>query len=121
MTELRETRPGGILLDEQRRKALSYVPKDDVDAFATLYWEADDMDCIKTKVDAWCRENGLPPVPDFSFLRRWVDEQLNIGQSRDGWRSNQVLDAHRANQEEKEKMERYMSPEYRGEARGWGK
>lgn len=109
-----EARKAAILLadvEERRRKALSYVPKSDVDAFAGLYAEADRMDDIAHVL----RERGHP-VPGYAFQREWLDEQLNIGSARDGWRSLQVVDVEKGAKELNEEPERRLSP---GGGRGW--
>lgn len=112
MTGLPETRPAGILLEAERWKLLRFVPKADVDAFAGLYAEAHRMNALAKELEA----QGTPVDVDFGFMLLWLDEQLEIGASRDGWRSNQVVEVTKGAQEERHTMERYMDPEYESEA-----
>lgn len=109
-----EGRKSAILLavlDEERRKALSYVPKADVDAFAGLYAEAH----MRNEICKALREQGHD-VPDWSFQTVWLDEELNIGQARNGWRAKQVVDVERAAKDPEDAPERQLQP---GGASGW--
>lgn len=114
-----DKRAAGILLEEQRLKLLVFVPKQDVDAFAGLYDEAERMNDIRRRL---ILEEGVPPqdLPSMDWLARWLDTELSVGASRDGWRSNQVVDVMKGQRDERTSSERYMDPQYGPEERhGW--
>lgn len=93
----RDPRPAAIMLEgalgeEDRRKMMSWVPPAVVDAYATMYWEANEF--------------------SDDDLRDWLDQQLIIGASRKGWRANQVVEVQKGEQMAKMSRERYLDPSY---------
>ena|SRR5690349_4896341 len=92
-----DTRQAAILLEgaigeDDRRKMLSWVDPSVVDAFATLYWEANEFN-------------------DHDLLD-WLDQELLMSAARRGWRANQVVDIQKGEQSSKAAQERYLDPTY---------
>ncbi len=100
---MRDYRPAGILLEDDQRRKLAFVPAQDVDAFASLYHEAAFFQRLSDKYDLDL---------DWTFLSDFVDEEIRVGMARDGWRANQIVDVTRGREERREADERYLSPEY---------
>src|SRR5690349_10712658 len=95
----RDPRPAAIMLEgalgeEDRRKMMSWVQPGVIDAYATLYWEANEF--------------------NDDDLRDWLDQQLIISASRKGWRANQVVEVQKGEQAAKMSRERYLDPSYQG-------
>lgn len=113
-----DKRNAAILLEPERLKLLGFVPKSDVDAFAGLYAEAERMNEVRNHL---ILEEGVPPqdLPRMDWMVEWLDTELMIGASREGWRSNQVVEIQRGGRDEKDQPERYMDPEYGETKRGW--
>lgn len=99
----------GAVGEEDRRKMMSWVNPAVVEAFGTLYWEANEF--------------------DDDDLRDWLDQQLLVAASRRGWRANQVERIQMGEQDAKMARERYLDPQYGpgqdkgpegGKKRAWG-
>lgn len=90
--EQQDTRPAALLLDQERKKALTYLDPSVVNAFASEYAEADEFE-----------DNDL---------RRYLDENLIAAMSRKGFRSNQIVEMATAKEAQRIAQERYMNPSF---------
>lgn len=102
----------GAISEEDRRKMMSWVSPQVVDAFATLYWEAHEF-------------------VDYDLLD-WLDQQLIMSAARKGWRAGQVVEIQVGEQALKVSNSRHLDPSYdrpqpaqaengqAGKRRGWG-
>lgn len=87
-----DTRPASLLLDEDRKRMLAHLSPMVVNAYAGEYAEAFEFDDAETL--------------------RYLDENLILSMSKDGFRSKQVVEMSNAREAARMAQERMSSPTY---------